>query len=538
MSMHKNEKTITLKQFQPDGYLIWKMQAEATFRVHGLLEIIKGTEKHPVNKESENGGDTEMAMTEAEIDQIHEYERRHDRAYQALINSLDTADAIKVYTLTSAHEIWMRLEQEYGQISEIRRTTALHELYSLRKDQATSMDDHIRKFTKLQMMADYHRPPTNPPMNREDINLIFMTSLGDKWKVYRQAMGTRVTAMTTAQLFAEIRALETEDKGDEKEEKPAGEVLMTKGQHPGAGRTKQKHRNGKPYDRNNKKGKKRWHPGMKGYKKCDFCEKEGHLEADCFKKRCQDNNNSSNHNSSKNEDSHGSGPGFGNYGNFAMCIKVLSSTHKRKANDDEHGWIIDSAANINLTPHKNRLKRYSEFAKPQKVSGLGGSLSDAHGVGYVTLRDEEGRTHGGIRVLYVPDAEYPILSLMNLRQTGLDFQFTGEETFTLAAKGGFNLSGYSEDNILHIRDSCRLVSLMMTTRGAKKRRTEALEDEAKKGGEENVTNREINENVILRQPITSKDLVPNQEGDLSAVETSPETNTQKSPQKRRTPPNL
>jgi hypothetical protein len=73
----------------------------------------------------------------------------------------------EVYTLKSAHEIRMRLEQEYGQISEIRRTTALHERYSLRKDKATSMDDHIRTFTKLQTMADYHRSATNPPLNKE-----------------------------------------------------------------------------------------------------------------------------------------------------------------------------------------------------------------------------------------------------------------------------------------------------------------------------------------------------------------------------------
>ena len=298
---YKNEKMITLKQFKPDEYFIWKIQAEATFRVHGFLEIIKGVEKHPVNKESETG-DTEMTMNEAEADQILEYERRHDRAYQALINCLETADAIKVYTLKSAHEIWRRLEQEYGQISEIRRTTALHELYSLRKDKATSMDDHIRTFTRLQTMADYHRPATNPPMNKEDINLIFMTSLGDKWKVYRRAMGTRVTAMTTAQLFAEIRALEIQDKGDEEEEKPAGGALTTKGQHPGAGRTKKKHKSGKPYDKNDKnKIKKKWHPGMKGYKKCDFCDKEGHLEAECFKKNRRDNNNSSNSNNSTNK---------------------------------------------------------------------------------------------------------------------------------------------------------------------------------------------------------------------------------------------
>jgi len=72
-----------------------------------------------------------------------------------------------------------------------------------------------------------------------------------------------------------------------------------------------------------------------------------------------------------------------------MCIKVLSSKHKNAEEEDKHGWIIDSAANINLTPHNNRLKRYSKFAKPQKVIELGGSQSNAYGFGYITLRDTE-----------------------------------------------------------------------------------------------------------------------------------------------------
>jgi hypothetical protein len=72
-----------------------------------------------------------------------------------------------------------------------------------------------------------------------------------------------------------------------------------------------------------------------------------------------------------------------------MCIKVLSSKHKNAEEEDKHGWIIDSAANINLTPHKNRLKRYSKFARPQKVIELEGSQSNAYGFRYVTLRDTE-----------------------------------------------------------------------------------------------------------------------------------------------------
>jgi len=35
------------------------------------------------------------------------------------------------------------------------------------KTKPPSMDDHIRTFTRLQTMADYHRPATNPPLKKE-----------------------------------------------------------------------------------------------------------------------------------------------------------------------------------------------------------------------------------------------------------------------------------------------------------------------------------------------------------------------------------
>ena len=248
---------------------------------------MKGTENHPSASVSilENG-DTTITTGDKQIESILDFERRHDRVYQALINCLETTKAIKIYTLTNVHEIWKRLQEEYGQISDIKRNTALSELHSLRKESATSMEEHIRTFTKLQTLVDYHKPPTSAPMTKDDVNMIFMMSLGHDWKLYHLGMSTRITVMTTAQLFAEMRSLEMVNQKDEDPDKTAGKVLNTHGKHPGARREKRKHKNEKPYDKNQNKNKnKKWHPGMKGYKKCDYCDKEGHLEADCFKKK-------------------------------------------------------------------------------------------------------------------------------------------------------------------------------------------------------------------------------------------------------------
>ena len=48
------------------------------------------------------------------------------------------------------------------------------------------------------------------------------------------------------------------------------------------------------------------------------------------------------------------------------------STHIPMTNADPNDWIIDSACNVFLTPFKDRITHYKEFAHPQNVAGLDG----------------------------------------------------------------------------------------------------------------------------------------------------------------------
>ena len=255
MSSFKVEKVVTLKPFKPEQYLIWKAQAEATFRVHGLLGIVTGEETRPARQsaatpattQSSDGGSGEA--NDPPFDptlglRIVEFEKRHGLAIQALINCLDGPEAIKVYNLDNANAIWKRLGEEYGQVSSLRRSTALQELYTLRKEPSKTMAQHIETFSNLQTLADYHRPPENKPMSSEDTNTIFMTSLGEEYKVYRQAMGIRAHSMSTAQLYAEFRALEMVDANNASNTQQDRAFNIRSGPVPG--RTKPKYRNGKP----------------------------------------------------------------------------------------------------------------------------------------------------------------------------------------------------------------------------------------------------------------------------------------------------
>jgi gag-polypeptide of LTR copia-type len=90
------------------------------------------------------------ALTNAQRKEVTEYQRRHNLAYSAIINSLKPSEHLKVYRLYTASRVWTRLHDEYGQISDLRRSQAETAWHALRKEPGTSMADHINQFTLLQ----------------------------------------------------------------------------------------------------------------------------------------------------------------------------------------------------------------------------------------------------------------------------------------------------------------------------------------------------------------------------------------------------
>jgi hypothetical protein len=63
-----------------------------------------------------------------------------------------------MYHLQLASEIWKRLEEKYGYISDIKRTNPENQFHQLCKKDAVSMKAHIAKFSALQQEVDSHSP--------------------------------------------------------------------------------------------------------------------------------------------------------------------------------------------------------------------------------------------------------------------------------------------------------------------------------------------------------------------------------------------
>src|SRR5437773_7751171 len=122
--IYKHEKTITLNKLDPSEYRTWFIQAEATLGVYECLEIVRGTEQNPTPPLNANGN--LPAINAALRVRIKEWNRRHERAREALLKCLNSADFMKVYSVReSASAIWIRLHEEYGQILNLEYIRAI-----------------------------------------------------------------------------------------------------------------------------------------------------------------------------------------------------------------------------------------------------------------------------------------------------------------------------------------------------------------------------------------------------------------------------
>src|SRR5262249_34667262 len=154
----------------------------------GVLNIVLGREPHPSTPTTspEDPAEQAPAQRRPTAATISKWESQNALARQALLACLEPAELTKVYRMKSSHDIWQRLCDEYGAISDIRLAHAEAALHTLLKQPETPMQTHIDQFTSLQQDVDYNRG-TNPQLTNTQINLAFLRSLGEDWKSFHKS---------------------------------------------------------------------------------------------------------------------------------------------------------------------------------------------------------------------------------------------------------------------------------------------------------------------------------------------------------------
>jgi hypothetical protein len=204
---YKLERTINLTTLKPNEYRLWVVQTEATFDVHKCLDIVLGNEPNPTPT---NDDGTPLGPVDQRLrGTIASWETRHALAREALLKALQPADLLKVLAFRhSAPEIWTRLRDEYGRRLDFKYIRVNSEFQSLHKTKEVTMDLHITRFNQLLQEVEYNKPPEIPAMKPEAVNLQFLQSLGQEWEVFAMAKGDNIRTLSTAELHAEVRALD------------------------------------------------------------------------------------------------------------------------------------------------------------------------------------------------------------------------------------------------------------------------------------------------------------------------------------------
>jgi hypothetical protein len=211
---YKLERTITLSQLRPKEYRLWVVQTEATFQVHKCLDIVLGKEPNPTP--TDDNGTPLGPIGEQFHAAITSWETRHALAREALIKALQPADLLKVLGhLDSASSIWTRLRDEYGRRLDFEYIHVNSEFQSLRKIKEVTMDGHITRFNELLQELEYNKPTSIPALQDEAVNLQFLQSLGNDrdWELFAMAKGNNIRTLSTAELLAEVHALDARRNG-------------------------------------------------------------------------------------------------------------------------------------------------------------------------------------------------------------------------------------------------------------------------------------------------------------------------------------
>ena len=143
------------------------------------------------------------------------------------------------------------------------------------------MDDHIDHFNKLLQEIEYNKPPNAPEKDPGEVNLIFLTSLGEKWKSFLHAKGPNLRNIDTDTLTAEVSAMNDAETKPETNPSQYSEAKALGTQFYGNRHGRRGGWNGGNQSRGRGRGRgrigKRYSkPVFNPNKYCTRCEKQGH----------------------------------------------------------------------------------------------------------------------------------------------------------------------------------------------------------------------------------------------------------------------
>ena len=322
--------------------------------------------------------------------------------------------------------IWKRLHDKYGRSSNLEYVRASNDLTNLKKDEKTTINDHINKFEQLVYEVNYNKPSDTKNIEESVVNLKFLNTLmidktsSDKWETFINTKGPQLETMSTQQLYAEVRVnagrikpvepVPNEAKALQTEVQQSLQALATRfdkfqrnndrrnngkgGRGSNKGNFRNNGRNNGNNNNSGQKGKNNRSSRQYPYDTNKSCELHGrgHSTDECitFKKQAREQQSSGRNQHNQQRNTYGDyQPNFNNH-QFTANVTHLFVNIQIARTSDPFAWIVDSAANAFITPFKKWLHNYRHFKDKVQVKGFDSKPEVAVGSGSITLTDYRG----------------------------------------------------------------------------------------------------------------------------------------------------
>src|SRR5215475_1568408 len=356
-----------------------------------------------------------VTKSQADIaDHKNELDRR---AKHEIILAITPTEAKRVIHLTTAREVWEGLKNHHQKASSANQFQLRFQLLNAKLKASEIIgeySDRLRDLaTQINSMTD-----EAASIKDQDLVLTLLNGLPDRYQML-------ITAMSESDKLGDLEHVITSLKAQESREQGTDEQALFTGR--GRGRGNRGNRGNRGQYRGQGRGQYRSR-GQNSQRarfdgNCNYCDKYGHSEKFCYRKRDeQGGNNNDNNKDNKNKggkqannanSSQSSTKGGLFYAN-STANPATTTTAYLSDNEEENCWLMDSGATQHMTSCKEWFRTYMEFDRPVPIKLGNNNIIYAKGKGEIGVQlqgDVANPSSTLTDILYAPNIRKNLFSI-------------------------------------------------------------------------------------------------------------------------------
>ena len=419
-----------LETLSKDNYDTWRIQVEALLIKNDTWGYVCDEKKKP-----------EIIAGNAASKAAHDAWTNQDRkAKSDLILSINPSELKQIRGCVTSKEVWEKLENVYMSKGPRRMASLLKQITQQKLQEGEDVREHLSKF--FDAVGKLEDMDVN--INDKLLTIMILNSLPNSFENFRCAIETRDILPDADDL--KVKILDEYNTRKQAVDDPNSGAMFAKPHHPGWKSSKGGKGSGYEDERKQNPG------GSRVKYKCGFCGKQGHKEANCFKKK----------QSPKQHAKFAEETYFINSAEINELAKIVDNSK------DNGKWCLDSG----YTPHLCNDK--ASFTDPPEVqSGLklaSNPVTQVKAKGDVKIMTSDGNHSKSIKLentLYVPDLRINLMSVAKIVDKKCEVLFTQECAFIQDLEGNVKMVADREGDLFYLRSGSEIACTVSSNKSSK-----------------------------------------------------------------------